>query len=506
MSDSHAAKAAEAGAAYYPPPPPGPPPPQSHDLVHNAPEPYNPSSPPGPPQSSTSAAPPYAPVEVSQPTPLQSHPPAYYNDSKTEHHASASAPAPAPGPTASGAAFTHFDDHPLPNAYVPHDADSEEAAKGSSFSKWGKKLQQYGEKAAFPINNFANKMGMQSFLPMTMDRECEKAAGIITSFTKDGVVVDKPVIGPDGKPTKEKGKALIKIPPKVIARAVGVVIFTAMRAGFQISGTTGSGVLVARLPDGSWSPPSGIQIASLGGGFLVGVEVHDCVLIINSPAALAAFLRTRVSLGPEVAVAVGPYGAGGGAHVGAGAGSRGERGSDHVNTSGKQTGSGSPVPSSPGATATPPTNTPMPNTTAPLPIDNNLKPDDKKHKRASSGALKPVFSYVKSKGFYAGVQVDGTVIVERKEANAAFYGRPIGVERIIRGGAEPGVGPQAGVPTQRLMWPQSGFRLLEALNKADAAAQQAMNAAASINVSREASTLSGSAHPATERSDKEVYN
>ena len=34
----------------------------------------------------------------------------------------------------------------------------------------------------------------------------------------------------------------------------------------------------------------------------------------------------------------------------------------------------------------------------------------------------PLWSYVKSKGFYAGVQLDGTVIIERQDENARFYG------------------------------------------------------------------------------------
>ncbi|KAL1893892.1 hypothetical protein Cpir12675_003868 [Ceratocystis pirilliformis] len=477
MTDSHASKAAEAGVPYYPPPPPGPPA-QPHDRTQ------------APAESSYPPIPAYVPAEAAKQEALQSHPP-YSSDSKAEH--SAQVPV---SSTTGPATFSHPNDKPLPDSHVPPvtpiaHTDSEEAAaaKGSAFSKWGKKLQQYGEKAALPINNLTNKMGMQSFLPMAMDRECDKAADIITSFTsklnalirlssgtamskftntliEDGVKVDKPVTSPGEKPTKEKSKSMIKIPPKVIANAVGIAVFTAVRAGFQIAGTTGSGVLVARLADGSWSPPSGVQVASLGGGFLMGVEVYDCVLVINNPAALAAFLRTRVSLGPEVAVAAGPYGVGGGAHVGAGAGSRGEKGSENLNPSAKHTAEESPNLA--GVTQVPPVNVPATGTTATPSGAATLKPADKKHKRTSSGALKPVFSYVKSKGFYAGAQVDGTVIAERKEANAAFYGRPIGVERIIRGEVEAEAG--TGATVQKLAWPTGGLRLLEALNKADVGA------------------------------------
>lgn len=46
---------------------------------------------------------------------------------------------------------------------------------------------------------------------------------------------------------------------------------------------------------------------------------------------------------------------------------------------------------------------------------------------------KPVFTYLKSRGFYAGVQVDGTVIIERTDENERFYGQRIGVADILAG-------------------------------------------------------------------------
>jgi hypothetical protein len=37
-------------------------------------------------------------------------------------------------------------------------------------------------KAAAPINNLAHKFGSQSFLPETLEKECDKAASILKSF------------------------------------------------------------------------------------------------------------------------------------------------------------------------------------------------------------------------------------------------------------------------------------------------------------------------------------
>jgi hypothetical protein len=45
---------------------------------------------------------------------------------------------------------------------------------------------------------------------------------------------------------------------------------------------------------------------------------------------------------------------------------------------------------------------------------------------------------VKSRGFYAGVQIDGTVITERKDANAVFYGSKVPVEAILHGSVPAG--------------------------------------------------------------------
>lgn len=46
---------------------------------------------------------------------------------------------------------------------------------------------------------------------------------------------------------------------------------------------------------------------------------------------------------------------------------------------------------------------------------------------------RPVFTYLKSRGFYAGVQVDGTVIIERSDENERFYGQKLGVADILAG-------------------------------------------------------------------------
>ncbi|PMB68982.1 SH3 domain-containing YSC84-like protein 1 [Beauveria bassiana] len=219
------------------------------------------------------------------------------------------------------------------------------------------------DKLGAPINRLSNRIGSEAFWPTTLDKESDKAARILKSFCKDGFYTEQDddaaaAAAVPGNGPKQKQRVLKKIPQSVIANAVGLAIFTTMRTGLWVSGAGGSGVLVARQEhDGAWSPPSGIMLHTAGLGFLVGVDIYDCVLVINTRAALAAFTKIRATIGGEVSAVAGPVGVGG------------------------------------------------------------VLENDGRWKQAN----RPVFTYLKSRGFYAGVQVDGTVVIERSDENARFY-------------------------------------------------------------------------------------
>ncbi|KAK1991135.1 hypothetical protein LX36DRAFT_675456 [Colletotrichum falcatum] len=414
-------------AQYFPPPPPGPPPANQPQFTH-APQPQQPQQ--HHQQHTDPTAPGYNPADLGA----------------GRHYAPFDGP-PGSSPAAPGhpqGENPYADPAAAHAAYIaPVDTPDQKGKKG-----WGERLSQIGMKAAVPINALANKMGSQSFLPTTMDKECEKAAKILRSFCKDGIASDVPGSHGAAQPTtttttkdkaRKEQKAIVKIPSKVINKAVGLAIFTTARAGFNFSGATGSGVLVSRLPDGSWSPPSGIQVHALGAGFMIGIDIYDCVCVINSRDALAAFTGTRVSLGPDVAVVAGPYGAGGTLDVGASFGGRHPPAEDGDKTAAAAAEQADAKPS--------------------VADDGKLRPDEKHKRRSSSSSIKPVFSYVKSRGFYAGIQVDGTVVTERKDANAAFYGQKVTVDQIIKGQVPP-QGPAG-------MWPMGAQALYEALRTAE---------------------------------------
>ncbi|RAK95150.1 DUF500-domain-containing protein [Aspergillus ibericus CBS 121593] len=255
-----------------------------------------------------------------------------------------------------------------------------ERTKGTSkkgFDKAWHTLDKLGD----PVNRLSHRVGAEAFWPMTLDKESDKAARILRSFCKDGFYAnddadrqstDSSISKQSGKLDRPKGKqrVLKKIPARVIQRAKGLAIFTTMRTGLWVSGSGGSGVLLARIPEtNEWSPPSGIMLHTAGIGFLAGVDIYDCVVVINTYEALEAFKKVRCTLGGEVSAAAGPVGMGG-------------------------------------------------------VLDSEV------HKRQA-----PIWTYMKSRGLYAGVQVDGTIIIERSDENERFFGERISVSDILAGKA-----------------------------------------------------------------------
>ncbi|KAL8893542.1 MAG: hypothetical protein Q9192_005161 [Flavoplaca navasiana] len=232
------------------------------------------------------------------------------------------------------------------------------------------KVYNFVDKLGPPINKISNKVGSEAFWPTTLDIESDKAARILRSFCRDGFYLEEPDGHiPAGEKPRGKVKVVKKIPSDVISKAKGLAIFTTMRTGLWVSGAGGSGILVGRTADGRWSPPSGIMLHTAGLGFLVGVDIYDCVLVINTEKAMEAFSSLRCTLGGEVSAVAGPLGAG-------------------------------------------------------AVLETEV------HKRQA-----PVWTYLKSRGFYAGVQVDGTIVIERTDENERFYGERIKVADILAGKA-----------------------------------------------------------------------
>ena len=93
---------------------------------------------------------------------------------------------------------------------------------------------------------------------------------------------------------------------------LGLAIFSVVKAGFVFSGKAGSGIVIARLPDGSWSAPSCIATGGVGWGLQIGADITDFVIVLNSEEAVRAFaMGGNVTIGGNISAAAGPIGTGG---------------------------------------------------------------------------------------------------------------------------------------------------------------------------------------------------
>ena len=264
---------------------------------------------------------------------------------------------------------------------APRQQQEKEPSKGDKFTAFSKKSFGYGKKTfdkawglmdklGDPMNKLSNQIGCEAFWPMTLDKESNKCARIIRSFCTDGFYdnIQEDKLTAHERPRGKEQKVLQKIPKEVIKNAKGLCIFTTMRSGLWMGGSGGSGVLIGRIPEtGEWSPPSGVLLNTTSIGLLIGVDIYDCVIVINNYEALKGFKMFRFTLGGEIGATAGPVGVGG-------------------------------------------------------ILDTEV------HARQE-----PVWTYIKAKGFYAGVGVDGSVILERMDENERFYYGKYSVDEILGG-------------------------------------------------------------------------
>jgi len=219
-------------------------------------------------------------------------------------------------------------------------------------------------------------------LPDNLHKECQKAARTLRSFTM-----------PDAQDGPDK-----VIPPHIIQNAKGLVVMTVLKAGFLFSGRVGFGLVVARLPNGEWSAPSALGTGAFGAGLQIGAELTDFVIILTNQRAVDAFTYMgNVSIGACHACAAAATAA---ARHGADALARAP---SRVRSLGGN-------------------------------LSVALGPVGRNAEASGTATLAPLLAYSKTKGLFAGISLEGTVFVERRDTNAAFYGKT------VRPDARPGIG------------------------------------------------------------------
>ncbi|GAA5991579.1 hypothetical protein JCM5350_002622 [Sporobolomyces pararoseus] len=198
-------------------------------------------------------------------------------------------------------------------------------------------------------------MSRNNPLPVSLQQECRKACKIFSSF------VD-PVNGLDNI-----------IPPSILRKAKGFAFLTIVKAGFVFSARAGTGVVVARLKDGTWSAPSAIGTAGVGAGFQAGAEITEFMIILNSSAAVRSFMtKGSLTVGGNMSVSAGPLGR---------------------NLEGTGT-------------------------------------------LSAKGGASVMYSYSRSKGLFGGASIEGSIIVERSDANSKAYGFNVTAKQLLSGSTE----------------------------------------------------------------------
>ncbi|CAK9013820.1 SH3 domain-containing protein PJ696.02, partial [Durusdinium trenchii] len=163
------------------------------------------------------------------------------------------------------------------------------------------------------------------------------------------------------------------IPLSVLKGAKGIAFVTSLKGGFVFTGTVGSGIVIAKLDDGTWSGPTSVGQAGMGWGLQIGGSSTDSVIILNTSMAVKAFSGTgQVKFGGNLSIAAGPLGRDADAAVSAG-----------------------------------------------------------------DGGVAACYSYSHSRGAFAGLSLQGSVLFARDSDNTKFYGRKVKPSEILKGLVHP---------------------------------------------------------------------
>jgi SH3 domain-containing YSC84-like protein 1 len=107
---------------------------------------------------------------------------------------------------------------------------------------------------------------------------------------------------------QEMGPAITAL----LQRAQAVLIYPqVLRGAFVVGGSGGSGTLVAQdAKNNTWAGPAFYSFGQASFGLQVGADAAQVVLVALTERGMTALLTTRVTLGGNVSVALGPVGAG----------------------------------------------------------------------------------------------------------------------------------------------------------------------------------------------------
>lgn len=218
-------------------------------------------------------------------------------------------------------------------------------------------IDQISHAAQLPTHDLTDLSTLRSWLNFpwgqSMEYEIYKATNTIQGYNKVGTL------------SPEKS-----IPVAVLKQARGLAILTVAKVGVMMTYNVGTGLVVARREDGSWSPPSAISSFGVGWGAQAGGELTDYIIVLRTKSAVQTFSgNVHFSVGAGLSAAAGIIGRAAEADV-----------------------------------------------------------------RAGDGGYAACFTYSCSKGAFIGCSLEGSVVTTRSKENSRFYGNPsISAEDILLG-------------------------------------------------------------------------
>ncbi|GER24537.1 RING/FYVE/PHD zinc finger-containing protein [Striga asiatica] len=100
-----------------------------------------------------------------------------------------------------------------------------------------------------------------------------------------------------------------RIPEAILKDAKGLAILTVVKVGMMVTYNIGTGLVIARREDGSWSPPSAISSFGVGWGAQAGGELTDFIIVLRTNDAVKNFCSdAHFSIGAGLSAAVGLVG------------------------------------------------------------------------------------------------------------------------------------------------------------------------------------------------------
>ncbi|KAK3025476.1 hypothetical protein RJ639_041557 [Escallonia herrerae] len=208
-------------------------------------------------------------------------------------------------------------------------------------------MDRVSRAAQVPTRDLTDLSTLRSWLNFpwgqSMEYEIYKATNTVRGYNKVGCL------------TPEKS-----IPDAILKQAKGLAILTVVKVGMMVTYNVGTGLVVARREDGSWSPPSAISSFGVGWGAQVGGEVTDFMIVLRTKDAIRTFGgNMHLSIGAGLSAAVGNVGRAAEADL-----------------------------------------------------------------RAGDGGYAACYTYSCSKGAFVGCSLEGNAVTTRMQENSRFYGKP----------------------------------------------------------------------------------